>query len=128
MNNLLCKPFKSTEEQIELLKDRGLEISAERYAFDILRKLNYYRLSAYSLTLRIDNRFYEGISFDKIVELYNFDSEFRHIILKYTPDIEFSFRVYIAYHHTQKYSPLGYLDSKNFSDAWYHAMLYYEIV
>lgn len=122
MINLQCKPFKSTEEQIKLLKDRGLVISDEQYAFDVLRKLNYYRLSAYSLTLRIDNRFYDDITFDNIVELYNFDYEFRHIILRYTPDIEFSFRAYIAYHHTQKYSPLGYLDSKNFSDAWYHAM------
>ncbi len=122
MNSLGCKPFKTTEEQIQLLKDRNLIISDVEYAHDILRKVNYYRLSAYSLTLRTNDNFYKGITFENIVELYNFDSCFRHIILKYTPDIEFSFRTYIAYHHTKKHGPLGYLDSKNFTDAWYHAI------
>lgn len=122
MINYECKPFKTTEEQIQLLKDRGLIISDEEYAREILKKLNYYRLSAYSLTLRYQDRFYEGIKFENIVELYNFDAGFRHIILKYTPDIEASFRAYIAYLHSEKYGPVGYLNSNRFDDPWYHAI------
>lgn len=55
------KPFKTYEEQVALLKSRGLIISDEAEAKDILKRLNYYRLSAYSLTLRKNDEFFPGI-------------------------------------------------------------------
>ena len=46
------KPFKSYDEQIALLRERGLIITDDVYARDVLKRMNYYRFSAYSLTLR----------------------------------------------------------------------------
>lgn len=46
------KPFKTIEEQISILEDRGLIIEDKEYAKKSLVNLNYYRLSAYTLTLR----------------------------------------------------------------------------
>lgn len=57
------KPYKTIDEQVEILKDRGLIISDEDYAKRCLTQLNYYRLSGYTLTLRKNNSFYKNITF-----------------------------------------------------------------
>lgn len=45
------KDFKTIEEQLEILRSRGLTISDESQAKDFLLRNNYYRISGYSLTL-----------------------------------------------------------------------------
>ena len=49
------KPFLSYETQLDLLKDRGLEIEDYDKALSVLKSINYYRFSGYSLTLRKDD-------------------------------------------------------------------------
>ena len=44
------KEFKTLDEQIAILKSRGLKISDEEQAISFLRRNNYYRVSGYSLT------------------------------------------------------------------------------
>ena len=44
------KPFKSINEQIDILKERGLIINDIPYAYNVLSHVNYYRLSGYTLT------------------------------------------------------------------------------
>ena len=51
------KDFKSIDEQLELLRSRGLIIDDENIAKDFLLYNNYYRISGYSLTLRKNNIF-----------------------------------------------------------------------
>lgn len=46
------KDFKTIDEQIEILRSRGLIIEDETEAKDFLFRNNYYRISGYSLTLR----------------------------------------------------------------------------
>ena len=46
------KDFKTIDEQIEILRSRGLTIEDETEAKDFLLRNNYYRVSGYSLTLR----------------------------------------------------------------------------
>lgn len=47
------KTFKTIDEQIKILKDRGLIIKDEEYAKKVLLNMSYYRLSAYTLTLTL---------------------------------------------------------------------------
>ena len=47
------KPALSFEQQIELLKNRGLSISDEERAKRHLSNVSYYRLSAYMLPYKI---------------------------------------------------------------------------
>lgn len=115
-----AKPFKTYEEQVALLKSRGLIISDEAEAKDILKRLNYYRLSAYSLTLRKNDEFYPGVAIEDIVALYDFDSDFRRIIFDYSSKVETAARAYLAYYHAQKYGPLGYMDSQYFENEKIH--------
>ena len=116
-----CKEYKTIEEQLKILEDRGLIITDRDNALNILNRTNYYRFSAYSLTLRTNDVFHEGISFDNIYELYRFDDGFRKIIMSYTSYIEIAFRSYIAYEHSKKYGPLGYLNSENFASPHFFA-------
>lgn len=66
------KSFKSLDEQVEILKSRGLRIDNEVEAKTFLMKNNYYRVSGYSLTLRKNDCFFYGITFNNIVDIYNY--------------------------------------------------------
>ena len=77
------KDFKTIDEQLEILRSRGLIIDDENIAKDFLLYNNYYRISGYSLTLRKNNIFSKSASFQNIIDIYNFDHELRHVILQY---------------------------------------------
>lgn len=65
------KQPKTYKEQIELFKKRGLVIEDEASAISILSKINYYRFSAYTLTLKKDNVFHESASFNQMSQFHN---------------------------------------------------------
>ena len=56
------KGFKTIEEQLEILRSRGLTISDELEAKKFLHHNNYYRISGYSLTLRKNDVFSETVT------------------------------------------------------------------
>lgn len=114
------KPFKTIEQQLDLLESRGLIIPDRNNAAAILERTSYYRFSAYSLTLRSHDCFHDGVTFDNVYELYRFDDAFRKIVIVYTSYVEISFRAHIAYEHGRKYGPLGYMQPSNFSDEARH--------
>lgn len=110
------KPFKTVDEQIDILKSRGLIIDDYDIAYKTLSSLNYYRLSAYTLTLRKNDVFYENVHFSDAIQIYNFDMELRALLMYLLESIEISMRTYIGYHHGMKYGALGYLSSNNFDN------------
>ena len=61
---MVQKDFKTLDEQIALLKSRGLNILNEDAAKLFLYHNNYYRISGYSLTLRKENVFSKRASFE----------------------------------------------------------------
>jgi len=113
------KEFRTIDEQISLLLSRGLIINDYKTARQALECINYYRLSGYTLTLRKNNIFYPGVRFEDVLELYNFDSCLRRLILDFSETIEIEMRTHIAYHHAEKYGELGYLDLKNYINPEY---------
>ena len=121
------KPFSPYQEQLSILRGRGLSIPNEELALQWLREKNYYRLSAYSLTLRQrdpvsgEDKFLDGASFSDIMELYLFDDQFRAAVFHAASVVETNLKAYIAYYHAQHYGPTGYLDGKTFEDPWRHA-------
>lgn len=113
------KQPKTYKEQIELFKKRGLVIEDEAYAIAILSKINYYRLSAYTLTLKTDNVFHEDASFNQIYNLYEFDRKLRLELLSSLEKIEISFRTKISYYLAHKYGSTPHLDVSNFKNEDY---------
>lgn len=114
------KPFKSFEEQVDLLRERGLIIEDREYVISILKQINYYRLSGYTLTFRKQDVFNRGIRIEDIMQLYYFDSELRSALIYVLDALEVAFRTHIAYQHSKVYGPLGYKEGHGFENATYH--------
>lgn len=107
------KPYLSFEEQLKLLKSRGLEITNDNVALEYLRRLGYYRLSGYWYSCRQviptpsqqlkplrpqrKDEFKPGSKFQDATELYVFDKKLRLLILDALERVEVAFRVDIAY-------------------------------
>lgn len=122
------KPFKTYEEQLSILKRRGMIIEDEEYALKVLKSENYYRLSGYWLTMLVraendseEDRFYLGTTFDNLMDLYEFDADLRSVVFDAVRIVETNIKSFVAYCHAEKYGPLGYLDSKNFNNAKFHS-------
>lgn len=102
------KPYLTLEQQLQLLKNRGMEISDDQTAINHLRKIGYYRLSAYwypfrkhslpknALEIREDN-FITGTKFENIIHLYVFDKRLRLLLLDALERIEIAVRFDISY-------------------------------
>jgi len=74
------KPPTTYEEQIDILKHRGLIVPDENFAAEVLRNVNYYRFSAYLLPFRTDSgeSYVVGTSFDRVYRVYEFDRRLRN--------------------------------------------------
>ena len=114
------KNFKTIDEQIDLLAKRGLSIPNKKQARDFLLRNNYYRISGYSLTLRSHDVFNVGASLQNVIDIYSFDYELRHVLLRYIETIEVAVKSTYAYEFTMRYGATGYLCSGHFVDADKH--------
>lgn len=116
------KPATTFEEQVAIMKNRGLIIVDDNHAVEILSNINYYRFSAYALTLknRHTDRYHEGVTFEHIFALYEFDRKLRHSLSGVLESIEISFRTHLAYELAHSHGPLGYQQSEYFRDERYH--------
>lgn len=114
------KPALTYEQQIERLKNiHNLSITDESAALEILKKVNYYRLSAYGLGLtKTENKeeYIDGVSLEHIYRLYEFDSIFRNILMHVIECLEIQLRTQISNFLALKYGSEGYINSSNFSD------------
>ncbi len=110
------KPFESIDKQIEIFERRGLLVPDKAYAAEMLKRYNYYRLSGYTLTLRKNDVFYPGVSFENVMQLYHFDCELRVMLMHALECIEVELRTHIGYHHAKEHGPLGYMNSHIFSN------------
>jgi abortive infection bacteriophage resistance protein len=117
---LSLKPPATFKEQIEILKSRGLTIEDEDFAVRTLKKINYYRLSAYGLSLKRNDQYHQGVTFTQIYQLYEFDHHFRYLIMEMTEQVEIALRTHISYHIAHSYGALGHLESIHFEDSAYH--------
>lgn len=113
------KKHLSINEQIKLLKSRGCIIEDEEIAKSILLDINYYRLTSYFLPFKeTDDKYFEGTSFNKVYRNYLFDRKLRNMLSFIIEHIEVAIKTRIAYYHSLKYGPLGYLDSNNYNSKF----------
>ncbi len=110
------KEFKTIDEQIEILKSRGLKFTDENQARDFLYFNNYYRISGYSLTLRNNDIFNKNATFQNIIDIYEFDRELRFILMKYIEILEVEIKSVYAYEFSKVHGPQGYLNKNYFCD------------
>ena len=100
------KEFKNLDEQIELLKSRGLTFKDEEKAKEILFRENYFFISGYRhlLTKKDNNhKFIYGATFEELYAIFTFDRRFRNIIFKNVLIVENNIKSIISYQLSKKY-------------------------
>jgi len=123
------QPSMTIDEQINNLKKIGLIIENEEYAKIILNDISYFRLiKAFSLQLKEKNgNYYDFVTFEQLVNLYLFNSNFRHLIFAEIEKIEINTRCRISNYVSNKYDILGYKEKSNFVNEIYHQIFIKEI-
>lgn len=79
------KTFKTLDEQVQILKNRGLVINDEEKAKQILLKENYFFINGYRhLFVKSwkDNNFIPGTTFEELYAMFVFDRRIRNIFFK----------------------------------------------
>lgn len=94
------KPVLSIEGQADLLMSRGLT-GNKRKLCDILRYVNYYRLTGFLFPFKIldSERYQSGITIDYLWSLYTFDRRLRGLLFECVSRLEVAFRTVFAYEH-----------------------------
>ncbi len=114
------KIFKTIDEQIEILQDKGLVIDDIDTAKEILLRENYFFLSGYR-HLFLDGirakQFRKGTNFRELYAMFNFDRSLRNIIFKNLLIIENNMKSIFSYQLSKNYGfkEKDYLKPSNFT-------------
>ncbi len=114
------KIFKTLDEQVEILKSKGLIFEDEERAKGILFRENYFFINGYrrlfTRSLQ-ESKFIEGTTFEELYAMFLFDRRLRNIMFKYILVIENNIKSIISYQLSRKYGfkEKDYLNPKNFS-------------
>ena len=118
------KIFRTLDEQIEILRSKGLIVNAPEEAKEILYRENYFFISGYRhLFMRSykDRRFFPGTTFEELYATFLFDRKVRNIMFKHILVIENNIKSKMSYMLSKKYGfkEKNYLDLKNFNRDTY---------
>lgn len=114
------KPPLIYDDQISLLKSRGLIIADENRARRHLENISYYRLSAYMISFKkrdagvIIDTFCEDTTWEQIYDLYVFDRKLRLLVFDAIERLEIAIRTQIIYQLSHKYGSHWQDDSSIF--------------
>ncbi len=126
MKRPFAKPPATYDQQIDLLKQRGMVIDDDITAKFYLQHLNYYRLGAYWLPFEANHsthQFKPNTNFNDILNLYIFDRELRLLVLDAIERIEVSVRGQWAYQLAHKHGAHTHLDANLFDTKHYQSNL-----
>lgn len=113
------KTFKSLDEQIAILRNKGLVINDETYTKEILLRENYFFLTGYRfLFMRSyeDRRFIPGTTFEELYAMFNFDRNLRTILFKNILVVENNLKSILSYVISKNhgFKEKNYLNANNF--------------
>lgn len=114
------KTFKTIDEQVQILRDKGLVIDDDYVAKEVLLRENYFFLSGYR-HLFLENpksrQFKKGTNFREIYAMFNFDRQLRNIIFKNLLIIENNMKSIFSYQLSMNYGfkEKDYLKASNFN-------------
>lgn len=116
------KQATTIDEQIALLRSRGMIISDEEKAREVLADIGYFRLCTYFFPFEITypqdhhrtHQYKPDSKFEDGVALYYFDVDVRRIMQNYLARIEVAVRTAIVYEISNFYktNPIWFVDSR----------------
>lgn len=115
----MIKTFKTIDEQVEILKSKGLQIDDVDYAKIVLLRENYFFLSGYRhlfLKSPKDRMFLPGTNFKELYAMFNFDRQIRNIFFKNIMIVENNAKSIFSYQLSKNYGirEKDYLNPSNF--------------
>ena len=126
------KIFKTLDEQVEILKNKGLIISDEKKARKILFKENYFFISGYRHLFARSNTklFLEGTTFEELYGTFIFDRTIRNIFFKNILIVENNIKSIMSYQLSKKYGfkEKDYLNIDNFSQDNLHTRQVHDVL
>lgn len=116
------KPPLTHDRQLALLESRGLVVADRELAKEWLRRVNYYRLSAYLYSFRIpgSDDYKPGTTLTHILDIYHFDRRLRLILMDAIECIEVWLRTAITYELAHRCGAFGYLRKASFNKGFDH--------
>lgn len=113
----MARKARSIEEQIKLLKKRGMIFDDEDKAKQILEDVGYYRLGFYWYHFQKDFKkhlFLDNTHFSTVINLYYLDVDLRFLLIKVLSRIEINLRTRIIYIVSNHYkdNPFWFADKK----------------
>ena len=117
------KTFRSLEEQITILENKGLVISNKDFCKETLLRENYFFLNAYRhlfMKNKDRNSFIEGTKFEEVYSLFLFDRKLRNILFKNILIVENNLKSIISYQLSKKYGyrESEYLKARNYNNSF----------
>lgn len=112
------KEFRTLDEQIDILRNKGLTINDEESAKDVLLRENYFFINGYrNILYTKDRKFIKGTTFEELYSVFLFDRTFRNILFKNLLIIENNIKSIISYQLSKKYGykESDYLKPSNFN-------------
>ena len=115
------KEFKKLDEQVDILRNKGLTVNNEEYAKEVLLRENYFFLNGYRhifMKSMTNKTYIEGSTFEELYSLFLFDRSFRNILFKNILTIENNVKSIMSYQLSMQYGyhEKDYLNRKNFTN------------
>ena len=108
----------SVEEQIEMLKRRGLIIDDEAEAISVLERISYFRLACYWRPMeqdKVQHVFKPDSHFSNVLALYQFDSELKAFLFSPIQQIEIAVRTRMIQQFSMKYGSFWFMERQLFN-------------
>jgi abortive infection bacteriophage resistance protein len=107
------KQLLTLDQQISILKQRGLIIENEAEAESILDTISYFRLAGYWRLMEADKQnhvFKPGSYFSQIISLYHFDEELRMLVFAAIQQIEVTVRTRLIRLFSERHGAFWFMD------------------
>lgn len=119
------QPQIPVEEQIRLLKSKGLSFLDEERSEHLLQHISLFRMKSYLKPLRVCNsrNFKAGSTFEEAYNTYKFDAELRKMVCSELEKIEVSVRTQLSLTMGTAFGIYWFQSPENFRDRERHSTL-----
>lgn len=109
------KEYKTNEELIDYLESKGVKISNKKDAISKIEKYTYYSIVNTYKNIFKDNtgKYINGVSFEEIYAIFEFDKNLKNILLKYCLEIEIVIKALMSNQIAKVYGIKDYLTISN---------------
>ncbi|MBR3198841.1 MAG: Abi family protein [Bacilli bacterium] len=130
---MTTKTFRTLDEQIGILRSKGLTVNDEENARKVLYRENYFFISGYRhlFTLKGEkDNYIKGTTFDELYATFVFDRRIRNTFFKNILIVENNLKSIMSYQLSKKYGikEKDYLEPTNFSDDAIRSRQVYDVL